>query len=340
MSFKIFVKIELNIMSKVVVGIDIGGTYTKLGLVSQKGRIIQHCKISTACRIEIKDYIDDLNQAIKTMSMRAGQPEIVGIGLGAPNANAYKGTIEEAPNLKWKGTIPLVKLLKKHHQVLIILINDANAAALGEMYYGGAKNMKDFMMITLGTGLGGAIISNGQLVQGYSSFAGEIGHILVKPNGRQCGCGRKGCLETYISATGIKRTVYKFLADSIEESVLRAISFDELTPKMIYEAAEDEDKIALKAFKYTGRILGLKLADTMVYTSPEAIFLFGGLANAGQYLLKPTRASFQKNLLPVLRGRIVIKISQLQKQNPAILGSAGLIWDKLNISSNLESMAI
>lgn len=317
-------------MSEVVVGIDIGGTYTKLGFVGRTGKLFEHQRILTNKYVAIEDYIIDLAETIEAMSARANHPPILGIGIGAPNANAYNGTIEAAPNLKWKGIIPLVALLKKYYDLPIVLVNDANAAALGEMYYGGAKAMQDFIMITLGTGLGGGIISNGQLIQGYNSFAGEIGHTIVNVNGRRCGCGRKGCLETYVSATGIKRTVYKFLADSLQESALRAMSFNQLTPKMIGEAAKAKDKIAIKAFEYTGRILGIKLADSAVYTNPQAIFLFGGLVKAGAYLLKPTIKAFKKNLIPILKEKIAIRVSELQEQNPAILGSAGLVWDKLS----------
>lgn len=317
---------------EVVVGIDVGGTYTKLGFVSQDGRLIEHEQVLTNKYADIQDYIRDLKTTIETLQRRANSPNILGIGIGAPNANAYNGTIEEAPNLKWKGVIPLVNLLKKYYDLPIILVNDANAAALGELYYGGAKGMQDFVMITLGTGLGGGIISNRQLIQGYNSFAGEIGHTIVNINGRRCGCGRKGCLETYVSATGIKRTVYKFLADSLEKSSLRDMSFNQLTPKMISEAAQANDKIAIKAFEYTGRILGIKLADTVVYTNPQAIFLFGGLVEAGDYILKPTLKSFKKNLIPILQEKVTIQISELQTKNPAILGSAGLVWAKIRTS--------
>ena len=314
---------------EVAVGIDIGGTYTKLGFVGRTGKLFEHEEVLTNKYVDIQDYILDLKETIGVMSARANHPTILGIGIGAPNANAYNGTIETAPNLRWKGIIPLVARLKKHYDLPIVLVNDANAAALGEMYYGGGKGMRDFVMITLGTGLGGGIISNRQLIQGYNSFAGEIGHTIVNVNGRRCGCGRKGCLETYVSATGIKRTVYKFLADSLQTSALRDMSFNQLTPKMIGAAAQAQDKIAIKAFEYTGRILGTKLADTAVYTNPQAIFLFGGLVKAGAYILKPTLKAFKKNLIPILKEKVNIRISELQEQNPAILGSAGLVWDKL-----------
>ncbi|RMG23868.1 MAG: ROK family protein, partial [Bacteroidetes bacterium] len=265
-------------MKAVVIGIDIGGTSTKFGIVDQHGNILAEGAMPTDTHEKVEDYLKDLHQHLQAMFQLIDEEiELKGIGIGAPNGNYYTGTIEQPPNLRWKGVTPFISLLSQYYPVPMALTNDANAAALGEMLFGGAKGMKDFIMITLGTGLGGGVVVNGQLVYGHDGFAGELGHTLVNVNGRYCGCGRRGCLETYASATGIKRTVYKLLADHNIDSELRAFAYNELTAKMITQAAIRGDKIAIEAFEYTGRILGMKLADMVVINSPEAIFLFGGL---------------------------------------------------------------
>jgi len=224
----------------------------------------------------------------------------------------------------------LVELFKSHFLLPVVLTNDANAAAIGEMVFGGAKKMKDFIVITLGTGLGSGIVVNGRLVYGHDGFAGEIGHTNVFPGGRQCGCGRRGCLETYVSATGIKRTVFDLLANSLEDSVLRTINFNDLTAEMIAKAAKEGDQIAKKAFDYTASILGQKLADSVAHTSPEAIFLFGGLSKSGDLLLVPTRKYLEENLLAVYRGKIKVLLSEMKEVNAAVLGASALIWDELD----------
>lgn len=255
---------------------------------------------------------------------------MIGIGIGAPNGNYYKGSIEFAPNLRWHDVIPLCDMMKEYYPTLpIYLTNDANAAAIGEMIYGGAKGMKNFIMVTLGTGLGSGFVANGELVYGHDGFAGELGHIIVSPNGRQCGCGRQGCLETYVSATGVKRTAYKMMAKYNYPSELRTIPFNEMTAKIVAEAAEKGDMIAINTFKYTGKMLGEALANAIAITSPEAIFLFGGLAKAGNLLFEPTKDHMEMNLLKIYSNKVKLLPSQLDK-NAAIYGAAALVWKELN----------
>jgi glucokinase len=237
--------------------------------------------------------------------------------------------------LKWKGILPLAKMFKEKLNVPCILTNDANAAAVGEMVYGNAQGMKDFIVVTLGTGLGSGFVCGGMLLNGHHGIAGELGHTSVNPAGRYCNCGKRGCLETYVSATGIKRTVYKLLADHLEASELRGISFDNLSTKMITEAAHRGDIVALAAFEYTGRILGMKLAETVVHTDPEAIFLFGGLSLAGDLIFKPTIKHMEANLMPVFRGKVKVLPSALQNQVAPILGASSLVWDHFDKKQKL-----
>jgi glucokinase len=317
-------------MNKVVAGIDIGATYTKLGIVDQEGKVHAETSISTNQHKEIEIYLEKLAMAIrKLIEDQDGRLELAGIGIGAPNGNYYRGVIEYAPNLIWKGMIPFVEMFSTHFDIPIVLTNDANAAALGEMMYGGASDMTDFIVITLGTGLGSGIVVNGNVVYGHDGFAGELGHVNVVDNGRICGCGRKGCLETYVSATGIVRTVYELLANHTDDSRLRKIPYVDLSAKDISEAASQGDPIALKAFEMTGRILGKALADVVALFSPEAIFLFGGLTNAGDHIFKPVKAHMEKNLLSIYRDKVKILPSGLTETNAAVLGSAGLIWKEI-----------
>ncbi len=317
-------------MKKVVAGIDIGGTFTKLGIVDQEGKVYAETSISTDTHKDIDTYMEHLARAVrKLLREQEGKLELAGIGIGAPNGNYYRGVIEYAPNLNWKGMIPFVELFKAHFDIPIVLTNDANAAALGEMMYGGARNMTDFIVITLGTGLGSGIVVNGKVVYGHDGFAGEMGHVTVVENGRQCGCGKKGCLETYVSATGIVRTVYELLALRTDDSQLRKISFEKLTAKDISDAASQADRIAMKAFDVTGKTLGKTLADVVALFSPEAIFLFGGLSNAGDHIFKPVKAYMEKNLLSIYRNKVKILPSGLTETNAAVLGSAGLIWKEI-----------
>jgi len=326
-------------MRELTIGIDIGGTNTKYGIVDKEGNVVVQGSISTTQYEEFNDFFngmaDALREAMKTIPYDF---KILGIGVGAANGNYYKGTIERATNLKWKGIIPLADMLTEQFHVPAIVTNDANAAAVGEMVYGAAKGMKDFIVITLGTGLGSGFVSNGLLLNGKHGIAGEVGHTSVNPAGRYCNCGKRGCLETYVSATGIKRTVYKLLADHLEASELRGISFDNLTTKMITESAVRGDVVALAAFEYTGRILGMKLAETAVHTDPEAIFLFGGLSLAGDLIFKPTIKHMEANLMPVFRGKIKVLPSQLQNQAAPILGASSLVWNYLDNTQLKEAI--
>lgn len=317
-------------MSEVIIGIDIGGTNTKFGIVDMEGKVLFQSKISTKKNNDFNEFIELLSQEIRTaVSDLENENEIIGIGIGAPNANFYRGTIEHAPNLPWKGIVPIVEVIKDDFNVPVLITNDANAAAMGEMTYGKAKGMKDFIVITLGTGLGSGIVCNGQLVHGHDGFAAELGHVIVNPRGRQCGCGRRGCLETYVSATGIKRTVYKMLADYMDDSELRGISFDDLSTKMITEAANRGDFVANEAFKYTGEMLGSKMADTVAHTDPAAIFIFGGLSLAGDLIFSPTRKHLEDTLMPIYKGKVKVLPSGLQNQSAPILGASSLVMDYL-----------
>lgn len=318
-------------MKEVTAGIDIGGTNTKFGIVDREGNVLFQSNLSTQEFNEFSDYLKELSDKLReALNNLDNHHKLIGIGVGAANGNYYKGTIEHATNLKWKGIIPLADMLKQEFDVPALVTNDANAAAVGEMVYGAAKGLKDFIVITLGTGLGSGIVSNGQLVNGKHGIAGELGHTTVNYAGRHCNCGKRGCLETYVSATGIKRSVYKLLADHLEPSELRGISFDNLNTKMITEAAMRGDIVARAAFEYTGRILGTKLAETVVHTDPEAIFLFGGLSLAGDLIFKPTIKHMEANLMPVFRGKVKVLPSGLQNQVAPILGASSLVWNYLD----------
>jgi glucokinase len=318
-------------MKEITAGVDIGGTNTKFGLVDREGNVLFQSSISTQTHEEFTDYLKALSNELRSaLSTISGEYKFLGIGVGAANGNYYKGTIEHATNLKWKGIIPLAQMLHNEFNVPALVTNDANAAAVGEMVYGGAKGLKDFIVITLGTGLGSGIVCNGQLVNGKHGIAGELGHTTVNYAGRYCNCGKRGCLETYVSATGIKRSVYKLLADHLEPSELRGISFDNLSTKMITESALRGDIVARAAFEYTGRILGTKLAETVVHTDPEAIFLFGGLSLAGDLIFKPTIKHMEANLMPVFRGKVKVLPSGLQNQAAPILGASSLVWNHLS----------
>lgn len=308
---------------QLVAGIDIGGTNTTFGLVDANGSILFKETVSTEHFPIPEDLVAVVCEHIKkAFEPFAGQYELKGVGIGAPNGNFFKGTIEFAPNLKWKGIIPLAKLFSDRMGCKALLTNDANAAAIGEMIFGGAKGMKDFIFITLGTGLGSGIVANGEMIYGHDSFAGEVGHVIMFPDGRQCGCGRKGCLETYCSATGIKRTYSDLLIGQHEKMNAGA----ETDAKYIYNKAVEGDATAIEAFNYTGEILGLALANSVAYTSPEAIFLFGGLALSGDFIFRPTIESFERNLLPIYKNKIKILPSLLPENDAAILGAASLIW--------------
>lgn len=324
---------------EIVVGIDIGGTSTKFGLVDKDGNVLYQNTVDTQLP-RVEDYIDGLTTAIHVgLDSLSESYELLGVGVGAPNANYYSGTIEEAPNLPWKGVVPFVELLKERFDVPIKITNDANAAAIGEMVYGGAKGMTDFIAITLGTGLGSGLVTNGKLVLGRHGFAGELGHVSVKiKGGRQCKCGNTGCLETYVSATGLKRTVYKLLADHHIDSELRTYSFDDLNTKIVAKAAEAGDPLAQEAFEYTGKVLGAKLADAVNHTDPEAIFIMGGLAQAGDLIFKPTIKALEKKLMTIYKGKVKVLPSQLDNQTTPIVGAASLIISQLSADKRAKEL--
>jgi glucokinase len=313
-------------MSKqLVAGIDIGGTNSVFGLVDRKGNCIAKGSIPTAQLKTAESLVKEISRAIKGFSEGY---EVLGAGIGAPSANYHNGSIEHAANLQWKGIVPLARMFQRMMKIPVVLTNDANAGALGEMIFGGAKNMKDFIFITLGTGLGSGIVVDGRVVYGHDGFAGEIGHTCAIPGGRACGCGRKGCLETYVSATGIKRTINEWIEAGKTTSLAKFPAKD-ISAERIYNEALNGDQVAREAFEFTGEILGRVLADSVAYTSPEAIFLFGGLANAGDLIFKPTIEHFEANLLRLYQGKVKILQSGLFENNAAILGAAALIWDEL-----------
>ena len=313
---------------KLAVGIDIGGTLTKVGLVDLKGELHGQLDFSTRKHQDVDDYLDEIKEKIEELRKSVNESiDLAGIGIGAPNANYYRGTIEHSANLIWKGIVPFVEKLRKRYDLPIYMTNDANAAAIGEMVYGNAKDMKDFIVITLGTGLGAGIVSNGNLIYGYDAQAGELGHVMIKEGGRMCGTGRRGCLEAYVSSTGIKRTVFYLLSDSMEESELRNYSFNDLHGEVITKAAENGDSIAQEAFRMTGDILGQQMANFVAFSHPETIFLLGGLAKAGKWIFDPTRKYLEQYLLPYYTGKVKVEPSGMMDKNAAILGAAALVWD-------------
>jgi len=320
---------------KVAVGVDIGGTNTVFGLVNREGKILIDDAIKTTHYDEIEVYIAALYEKIMVATKKLGNGmEIVGYGVGAPMGNINKGTIEHAAGLPFKGIVPFAEIFKRHTPLPVILTNDANAAAVGEMIYGGAKEMKNFVVITLGTGLGSGIVIDGKLVYGNDGFAGELGHTTIRPgqSNRDCGCGKKGCLETYVSATGLKRSLLKIMADSLESSELRKYSFEELNAKIIHDEAVKGDYLAKEAFLHTGRMLGFKLADVVAHTNPEAIFLFGGLALAEDLIFEPAKEYMDENLLSIYKGKVKLLASSLSAQNAAVLGASSLVWSLLEAS--------
>ncbi len=313
-----------------VIGIDMGGTNTVFGIVDARGNVIASDSIKTARHADINDYIDELYTEItRIVNANDCSGKINGIGIGAPNANYYTGVIEDGVNLPWPRPIPLANLVANKFGIPCIITNDANAASIGEMTYGAARGMKDFMMITLGTGVGSGIVVNGQVVYGHDGFAGELGHVIVKRrNGRMCGCGRMGCLETYCSATGVARTAREFLEIRSEESKLRNLDIEAITSKDVYDCAIAGDQLAKDIFDYTGTILGEALADFVAFSSPEAFVLFGGLAKSGDLIMNPVRAAFEKNVLSIYKGnKIKILLSEMNEADAAILGASALGWE-------------
>ncbi|WP_298297953.1 ROK family protein [Hydrotalea sp.] len=316
-------------LDSLAIGIDIGGTGTKFGIVDRLGNVLFSSEISTKKHTEIETFIADLQENLAPLIEKAGGiGRIKGIGVGAPNGNYYTGTVEYAPNLPWKGILPLAKLVQDEFKLPVVLTNDANAAALGEMMYGAAKGMKDFIMITLGTGVGSGIVANGKLIYGHDGFAGELGHTTIIPDGRHHpGTGKKGSLESYASATGVTTTALELLANNKRESVLRKISKEKIDSKKVYEAAIAGDALAQEIFEFTGKILGMALANFIMFSSPEAIILFGGLTKAGDLILSPTKKHMEENLIQVFQNKVKILVSHLNESDAAILGASALVWD-------------
>lgn len=311
-----------------VVGIDIGGTNTVFGIVDARGTIISSGAVKTQAYDKVEDYVDEVcKNLLPLIEAQGGIDKIKGIGIGAPNGNYYSGTIEFAPNLPWKGVIPLASLFEERLGIPTALTNDANAAAVGEMTYGAARGMKDFIMITLGTGVGSGIVINGQVVYGHDGFAGELGHVIVRREGRMCGCGRKGCLEAYCSATGVARTARELLAARTDTSILRNIPAESITSKDVYEAAVQGDELAKEIFNTTGTLLGEALADFIAFSSPEAIVLFGGLAKSGDYIMKPIEKAMNGNVLEIFKNKAKLLVSELKDSDAAVLGASALAWE-------------
>lgn len=317
-------------MEPLAIGIDIGGTGTKFGIVDRVGNVLFSSEMSTRKHAEVETFIDELYNHLSDLIAKAGGVgRMKGIGVGAPNGNYYTGTIEYAPNLPWKGIIPLAKMIEDKFKLPVTLTNDANAAAIGEMMYGAAKGMNDFIMITLGTGVGSGIVANGKLVYGHDGFAGELGHTIIIPDGRMHeGTGKKGSLESYASATGVRLTTLELLEKSDQPSWLRNVPVEEIDSKKVYDAAMEGDELAKSIFEYTGKILGLALANFVMFSSPEAIVLFGGLTKAGDLILKPTRESMEENLIQVFQNKVKILVSHLKESDAAILGASALVWEK------------
>ncbi|MCF0173077.1 MAG: ROK family protein [Bacteroidales bacterium] len=316
-------------MKNYVVGVDIGGQTTKIGIVDRSGAIVAQTVITSKYNAdEGEKFMDSVCEAICDLAKGVGFDQIHGVGIGAPNGNYYTGSIAFAPNLPWakNQSVPLKAYMEDKLGIPVTLTNDANAAAVGEMTYGAARGMKNFIMITLGTGVGSGIIVNGELVYGHDGFAGELGHtIAVRHNGRQCGCGRNGCLEAYASAIGVARTAREWLGSGkYEDSLLSDI--EEITSKDVYEAAVKGDKLAIDVFNFTGTLLGRQFADFVAFSAPEAIVVFGGLARAGEFIFKPIKESMEANLLTIWKDKVAVIPSALKESDAAILGASALAW--------------
>ena len=317
-------------MAKFAIGIDIGGTNTKFGIVDKEGNIVQQDRLLTNEPEGVEDFIEALHNKLLPMIEKAGGiKNFAGVGIGAPNGNYYSGNIEYAPNLKWRGIIPLANMATEKFGLPVKLTNDANAAAMGEMMYGCAKGMKHFITITLGTGVGSGIVIDGKIVLGHDGFAGELGHTIIRPGGRlHKGTGIRGVLESYASATGVRETALELLAENPDvESLLRDYSINELTSHSVYECAIKGDKIANEIFEFTGQILGEALANFVMFSSPEAIVLFGGLTKAGDLIMNPTRQAMESNLIQIFKNKVKLLYSDLQEADAAILGASALVWE-------------
>jgi glucokinase len=318
----------VDLSSEFAIGIDIGGTNTKYGIVNHRGEILEKGELKTDDYPAIEDYVDALYNALAPLIKQHVNGGVVkGIGVGAPNGNYYTGTIEYAPNLHWKGIIPVTKLVTAKFGLPSALTNDANAAAVGEMNYGAARGMRDFIMITLGTGVGSGIVANGQLILGHDGFAGELGHTVIRPGGRKHWSTQiDGSVEAYCSATGIAITATEMLNESKEDSLLRKYN-DKLDSKIVYECAIKGDKIAQEVYRFTGQILGEALANFIMFSSPEAIILFGGVIKAGDLIMNPTKEHMEKNLLPIFQNKVKLIFSELKEADAAILGASALVWE-------------
>lgn len=319
-----------TIKEQFAIGIDVGGTNTVFGIVDHRGDISYRGAISTRKHDNVEDFIEELYHAILPAVEQVGGLEVIrGMGIGAPNGNFYKGTIEYAPNLQWKGVIPLAQLISDKFNLPSSLTNDANAAAVGEMMYGAARGMKDFIMITLGTGVGSGIVSNGMLVLGHDGFAGELGHTMIIPDGRKhWGTDMYGSLEAYASATGVAITAREFLVQRPkEQSLMRNYPIESIDARVVFDCAVQGDTIAREVYEYTGKLLGMALANFVMFSSPEAIILFGGMTKAGELILKPTREHMEKNLLPIFQNKVKLIFSELKEADAAILGASALVWE-------------
>ena len=317
-------------MAKYAIGIDIGGTNTKFGIVDKEGNIVQQDRLLTNEPEGVEDFIEALhNQLLPMIEKAGGIINFIGVGIGAPNGNYYTGNIEYAANLKWRGIIPFASMVSEKVGLPVKLTNDANAAAVGEMMYGCAKGMKHFITITLGTGVGSGIVIDGKIVLGHDGFAGELGHTIIRPGGRlHKGTGIRGVLESYASATGVRETALELMAENPEEeSLLRDYSINELTSHSVYECAIKGDKIANEIFEFTGQILGEALANFIMFSSPEAIVLFGGLTKAGDLIMNPTRQAMEANLIQIFKNKVKLLYSDLQEADAAILGASALVWE-------------
>ncbi len=313
-----------------VLGLDLGGTNSVLGIVDARGHVIARTSIKTQQYTDINDYVEALyTEAIKIIEPVGGMDVIRGLGAGAPNGNYYTGNIEFAPNLPWKGIVPFAQLLSEKFGVPCTVTNDANAAAMGEMMYGAARGMKNFIMITLGTGVGSGIIIDGKMVYGHDGFAGELGHTKIDhtENARLCGCGQRGCIEAYASATGVARTAREILAKTTKKTVLRDLNPEEITSYDVFKAAEQGDEIAKEIFDYTGNLLGQKLADFVAFSAPEAIVMFGGLTKAGHWIMDPVVKALNDNVMPIWKNKVKVMFSDLKEADAAVLGASALAWE-------------
>lgn len=313
-----------------VLGIDMGGTGTKFGIVDARGNVLKSASIPTPDYPDINDYCDVLCAEMKKLADEfGGLDQVRGVGAGTPNGNYYTGCIEYAPNLPWKGLVPFANLISERMGIPCRITNDANAAAMGEMTYGAARGMRNFIEITLGTGVGSGIVIDGKVVYGHDGFAGELGHtkIVHGPEGRQCGCGQKGCIEAYASATGVARSAKEIVSNSSKETLLRNLDIDHITSYDVFKAAEAGDEVAKEIFEFTGRLLGQKLADFVAFSAPEAIILFGGLTKSGHWIMDPIVAAMNENVLPIWKNKVKVLVSTLKDSDAAILGASSLAWD-------------